>query len=71
VIRWEHGGATDLNNLCLLCRYHHREFERRGWVVRMRDGTPEWTPPAWLDPDRRPVRNTAHHLPDFTFTSAS
>jgi hypothetical protein len=69
VTRWEHGGPTDIENLCLLCRYHHREFERRGWVVRMRDGTTEWTPPALVDPERQPVRNTAHHLPDFTFTS--
>ncbi len=31
VIPWNLGGPTALYNLCLLCAYHHREFERRGW----------------------------------------
>ena len=38
VIPWLDGGPTDIDNLCLLCRYHHREFERRGWPVEMSDG---------------------------------
>ncbi|WP_375491527.1 DUF222 domain-containing protein [uncultured Jatrophihabitans sp.] len=67
VIAWQHGGATDLNNLCLLCPYHHREFERRGWTVEILDGMPQWIPPPWLDPERRPVRNTVHHLADIDF----
>lgn len=64
---WLDDGDTDIDNLCLLCRYHHREFERRGWQVTMRDGVPEWTPPAWLDPQRRPRRNSARRLTDFDF----
>jgi HNH endonuclease len=67
VIPWYSGGPTDLANLCLLCAFHHREFEKRGWVVRMRDGTPEWTPPPWLDPAQEPRRNTAHHITHFDF----
>ncbi|HEY7008412.1 MAG TPA: hypothetical protein VH395_05705, partial [Jatrophihabitantaceae bacterium] len=59
---WHQGGSTELDNLCLLCSFHHREFERRGWTVRMHDGVPEWIAPAWLDPDRRPRRNSAHHV---------
>ncbi|WP_338179604.1 hypothetical protein, partial [Jatrophihabitans sp.] len=47
-------------NLVLLCGYHHREFERRGWIVTMVDGTPQWRPPSWLDPQQRLRRNTAH-----------
>jgi hypothetical protein len=66
VIPWLAGGRTDLDNLCLVCGYHHREFEKRGWQVDIVDGHPEWTPPAWLDPDQQPRRNTAHHLPDRT-----
>jgi hypothetical protein len=55
---WRHDGPTDLDNLTLLCGYHHREF-------LMRDGLPHWRPPAWLDPDRQPIRNTRHFtLPD-------
>jgi hypothetical protein len=56
---WGHG-LTDLDNLCLLCAFHHREFERRGWQVVMRAGRPWWIPPAWLDPDQRLVRNSMH-----------
>ena len=67
VLPWNHNGHTDTDNMCLLCRYHHREFERRGWQVIMRAGTPHWIPPAWIDPDRRPIRNTAHHQADFDF----
>jgi hypothetical protein len=64
---WIAGGPTDLDNMCLLCAYHHREFERRGWDVVMLAGVPHWRPPRFLDPDRRPVRNTAHHLREFEF----
>ena len=28
IIHWEHGGATELNNLVLLCPYHHRLHHR-------------------------------------------
>ena len=64
---WIDGGETSLDNLCLLCSYHHRTFEAAGWSVAMIDGVPQWTPPAWLDPHRRKRRNTAHHLPDISF----
>jgi hypothetical protein len=67
VIAWSDGGPTDIDNLLLVCGWHHREFERRGWHVRIRNGVPEWTPPPWLDPTQTPRRNTAHHLPDFDF----
>ena len=65
VVPWQLGGPTDLANLCLLCSFHHHQFEGRGWTVVMVDGHPEWIPPPWLDPAQRPRRNTAHHLPDF------
>ena len=67
VLAWINGGPTDLDNLVLLCGWHHREFERRGWTVHLRDGVPEWIPPPWLDPAQQPRRNTAHHLPEFRF----
>ena len=62
---WYRGGATDLDNLCLLCSYHHRNFERLCWLLAMTYGVPMWIPPPWVDPERRPRRNTAHHLADF------
>ena len=65
---WAAGGATDLDNMVLLCRFHHRHFAAVGWQVRMSaDGLPEWIPPPWLDHQRRPVRNTVHHRRDFEF----
>jgi hypothetical protein len=66
VIPWWRDGTTDLANLCLVCPYHHRHFERLHWQVVMRGGVPYWIPPPWVDPDQRPIRNTAHHL-DFDF----
>ncbi len=30
---WEHGGLTDIDNLVLLCRIHHRAIHRRGYRV--------------------------------------
>jgi hypothetical protein len=62
VIPWQDGGTTDLANLCLVCPFHHREFDKRGWAVEMRHGVPEWIPPPWLDPEQQPRRNTAHHI---------
>jgi len=67
VTPWQAGGTTDLDNMTLLCRYHHRHLDQLGWQVRIRHGVPEWTPPPWIDPGQRPVRNTTHHPPDLTF----
>lgn len=60
VVHWADGGATDLENLTLVCGFHHREFERSGWAVAMIDGVPNWIPPPWIDPCRTPTRNTMH-----------
>ncbi|SER26649.1 HNH endonuclease signature motif containing protein [Microlunatus flavus] len=54
---WADGGRTDLDNLTLLCAYHHHHFEARGWTCRVTDGLPTWTPPRWIDPQQRPLRN--------------
>jgi hypothetical protein len=56
---WILGGLTDLDNLTLLCRYHHTHFLQKGWTCRMNtDGLPEWIPPWWIDQDQRPQINT-------------
>jgi hypothetical protein len=57
-VGWRPGGRTDLGNLALLCGYHHRTFEQRGWECVMVDGRPWWRPPTWVDPQRRLLRNT-------------
>ncbi len=63
VTEWTKGGSTDIDNLALLCGYHHREFQHRGWSITMRNGQPWWTPPPWIDPDQESIRNTIHDLP--------
>ena len=50
VIPWLLGGATDIDNLVLICGFHHREFDRAGWTVRMADGVPQWLPPGLARP---------------------
>ncbi len=54
---WVDGGGTDLDNLTLLCKPHHRSFEQQGWNCLVRDKLPWWVPPAWIDPQRRPRQN--------------
>ena len=63
ILPWGHLGDTDLNNLCLLCRYHHMVIHGlSGWEVRMADdGHPEFIPPQYLDPLQKPRRNTVHN----------
>ncbi|WP_245975570.1 HNH endonuclease signature motif containing protein [Amycolatopsis palatopharyngis] len=63
VISWIDDGLSDLDNMILLCAKHHRELHHTGWSVRIRHGTPEFTPPEWLDPEQQPLRNTAHDPP--------
>jgi hypothetical protein len=56
---WVDGGSTDLDNLTLLCRYHHHNFASRGWVCRLNtDGLPEWVPPRHVDRTQTPLINT-------------
>jgi hypothetical protein len=52
---WLHGGPTDLANLALLCRAHHRAVHEGGWrLVRDPDGRLTASPPH-----RRPQRHPA------------
>ncbi|GAA2101976.1 HNH endonuclease signature motif containing protein [Microlunatus panaciterrae] len=55
---WLDGGRTEVNNLTLLCGYHHREFADRGWSCVMINKLPAWVPPRWRDPAQRPL---VHH----------
>jgi hypothetical protein len=32
ITEWVDGGETNLDNLTLLCRYHHHNFATRGWT---------------------------------------
>jgi hypothetical protein len=46
LVPWLHGGPTDLENLVLLCRAHHRAVHEGGWQLgRDPDGRLTATPP--------------------------
>jgi hypothetical protein len=32
---WEDGGPTDIDNLVVLCRFHHDLVHKQGWSVRL------------------------------------
>ena len=51
---WLHGGPTDLANLALLCRAHHRAVHEGGWrLTRGPDGQLTATPPHRRHPAAR------------------
>ncbi len=41
IVWWEHDGPTDLDNLVLLCRYHHAAVHDRGFSITRDDGVVE------------------------------
>ncbi|HEU5473408.1 MAG TPA: DUF222 domain-containing protein [Actinophytocola sp.] len=54
---WADGGPTDLGNMVLLCRRHHRLLHHSAWEIRMVNGLPYFRPPAWLNPQQKLMRN--------------
>ena len=42
---WSHGGGTDLENLALLCSFHHKLVHEYGWRIRRDDGEIRWFHP--------------------------
>jgi hypothetical protein len=58
IVAWVDGGPTDLDNLTLLCAYHHHNFTGGGWTCRINsDRLPEWRPPTWVDRAQKPMIN--------------
>jgi hypothetical protein len=46
VVWWEHGGRTDIDNLVLVCTFHHKLVHEYGWSIkRDQDGTVRWFHP--------------------------
>jgi hypothetical protein len=63
ITEWTAGGPTSLDNLVLLCSFHHRltHHPNPGWQIRLgTDRHPEFIPPASIDPQQRPRRNLYH-----------
>jgi hypothetical protein len=58
---WSDGGPTSLANAVLLCGHHHRVIHRGEWSVQVGpSGHPEFTPPHYIDRERKPLRNNLH-----------
>ncbi|UNQ37915.1 HNH endonuclease [Prescottella equi] len=56
ITHWADGGPTDLDNLVLLCRYHHQLLHHSHWDVKIgADRHPWFTPPSTVDPYKKPV----------------
>jgi hypothetical protein len=60
---WSDNGATDLENLVLLCSRHHTETHDGVWQIVTANGLPWIRPPRWLHPDQPLLRNTLHGTP--------
>lgn len=60
VKHWAKGGATDIDNLVLLCPGCHRLVHHGKYSVEMVNGVAWFTPAIWLSPDPTPQRNSYH-----------
>jgi hypothetical protein len=61
LVHWLDGGPTDLANLALLCRAHHRAVHEGGWqLTRGPDGHFTATPPQ--RPHRHPPPHRRHRI---------
>ncbi|MDP9639793.1 hypothetical protein J2W18_004742 [Rhodococcus cercidiphylli] len=61
---WTDGGPTDMNNLVLLCGFHHRLIHHSDWEVFIgTDQHPWFVPPASVDPYRQPRQSHARAGP--------
>ena len=46
---WADGGETTLDNLCLLCDYHHHVIHQpNSWQIRATPTGPQFIPPQWI-----------------------
>lgn len=47
-------GVTDVDNMALLCAFHHSVIHSSAWQLTMIHGAPHITSPSWIDPRRTP-----------------
>ncbi|MGI5131948.1 HNH endonuclease signature motif containing protein [Pseudonocardia sp. CA-107938] len=48
MVEWQHGGATALDNLVMLCCQHHDQIHSTEWRIDMSSGKPKFIPPPWM-----------------------
>lgn len=51
---WRNGGKTDLDNCLLLCVACHHRIHNDDWEISVQNGDVWFTPPAHIDPARKP-----------------
>ena len=62
IVEWLQGGPTEVANLIMLCQIHHRLVHHSDWQVKLVNNTAWFTPPAYVDPARKPRRNYIHRI---------
>ena len=70
---WEQGGTTDLDNLVLVCSFHHTLVHEYGWrLTRDQDGTVRWFYPdgKWYRAGPAPPLDRTSQQPDLLAVSA-
>jgi hypothetical protein len=63
IVEWLRGGPTQIDNLVLLCSHHHRLIHRSGWTVALLNDRAMFTPPPYVDAERKPRYNTLRRPP--------
>jgi hypothetical protein len=62
LVHWSQGGPTDLENLAMLCGYHHRLVHEHGWHIA---GDPNKVL-TWVRPDGQPLQPRPDSVPPDT-----
>jgi hypothetical protein len=63
VVEFQQSQRTTVEEGTLACGHSHAHFEAMGWQSVMINGVPWWTPPAWIDPEQRPIQHPRNHDP--------
>lgn len=61
VDEWDQGGPTDIENMGLLCRHHHRVTHRPGWVMARDPAVTDQVVFRWRTPAGHHISSQHHH----------
>jgi hypothetical protein len=71
VDEWDHGGPTDIDNLALQCRHHHRVTHRPSWVMTRDPDQTDFVGFRWRTPSGRFIYSQRHQKRNPTDRCAS